>query len=284
MTTAHSSPNNLFNLIKIDPILKCSLVNRDNRFVVNVEFNGKIYKAHTNNTGRMLEFMNKGQVVYCTSKPKGKTDFRLFAFEDNSVDGDVAALVDTRYQMQSFEVAWQRGLISWLNGWQMKSRDSDLYGSKIDYLAIPSGEIKQKYYSQFTISHPNMKIIAQNSCPAYPSDENDKLYIEIKSAAERGINQMTNFAMYPDCPSLRGQKHIKHLTQYKNENGNSAIVFMCAIPKIDAFTPNALKDPQMMPLIKEAVDCGVCFRAINIYFDSKSGYIKLANPDIPVMV
>ena len=253
-----SLPQN--NLIKIEPVLKCFVINRENRFVVNIELDGKQFKAHTNNTGRMLEFMHTGQIAYITSKPIGKTDFRLFAFHDNHVDSNLAALVDTRFQMQSFEIAWQRGLIPWLNSnWQMKSRDYNLYGSRIDYLAIPSEENKFE------------KISNSSDCPACPSNADDRLYIEVKSAAERGIDNMKNFAMYPDCPSTRGQRHIKHLTKYQNANGKSAIVFVCALPSITAFIPNKIKDPQMMPLLYKAAEDGVCLRAISIHFEPETG-------------
>ncbi len=198
--------------------------------------------------------MQSGRIALCTDKPPGKTDIRLLGFDDSHITGNKAysgALIDTRLQMQSFEVAWERNLIPYLEHWKFHKRDQDLKGSFLDYLAFSE------------------------------DNNNDKLYIELKSAVERGED---DFAMYPDCPSLRGQRHVRHLTEYKREGGNSMIVFISALPGAKAFTPNTEKDPEMGSLLKKAKLAEVDIRAVSMALDIETGQIKLINPDLPVFI
>jgi DNA-binding sugar fermentation-stimulating protein len=87
---------------------------------------------------------------------------------------NIYSIIDTQLQMKCFEIALEKGYISWLKGAKILKRNFRINNSLIDYL----------------IEHKNKKYL-----------------LEIKSA----VMKYKNFAMYPDCPSVRGQKHIKEL-------------------------------------------------------------------------
>ncbi|MCD6468856.1 MAG: DNA/RNA nuclease SfsA, partial [Thermoplasmata archaeon] len=160
-------------LITIKNVRECVIHRRINRFVVEIEVNGETKRGYINNTGRLLEYIKKGEKGFCLKNKNGKTDFRLFAINEKGL----GAVVDTNLQMKGFEKAFSQKLIPWLREWSFIKRNVRLGDSIIDYLF---------------------------------SRNNVLLYLEVKSAVLRE----KNYAMYPDCPSLRGRRHIREITQH----------------------------------------------------------------------
>ena len=80
--------NQNIKLLDISNPIECVIIRRVNRFVIEVEVEGASYRASTNNTGRLEQFVIPGKKAFCIRHQKpGRTDFRLFAIED----GDHAA-------------------------------------------------------------------------------------------------------------------------------------------------------------------------------------------------
>jgi DNA-binding sugar fermentation-stimulating protein len=85
-------------LYVIRKALPCRIIERTNRFVVNIEIERKVCRAHINNTGRLHEMLITGRKGFCFETPNtAKTDFRLFAVEE----GNCGALIDTQIQMKA---------------------------------------------------------------------------------------------------------------------------------------------------------------------------------------
>jgi len=230
------------HLLTIAEPVECIIISRQNRFVVSVEVNGENYRASTNNTGRLEQFIITGRKAFCISHSKSmKTDFRLFAIEE----GQQAAIIDTRLQMQAFEIALEKLLIPWLNGYRMVKRDAQLGQSRIDYL------------------------LKNNS---------QKLYLEAKSAVLRD----GHYAMYPDCPTARGRKHIAELTGLIRSGGQATILFLAALPNVSAFKPSWEGDPQLCQLLLVADKAGLELRSLGLTYDPKDAGIYLYNPDLPI--
>jgi len=124
-------------ILSIDGAVQCRIVERINRFVVLVQLNGKKYRAYINNTGRLSDFLVKGRVGFCVSNERpGKTDYRLFALQDEAL----GAVIDTQLQMRAFEQALMLGCIPWLDRCKMLKRNAVLGRSLIDYLLVCDGE------------------------------------------------------------------------------------------------------------------------------------------------
>jgi sugar fermentation stimulation protein A len=157
-------------------------------------------------------------------------------------DRGLAALIDTQFQMRAFERAIELGLIPWLRCRNFK-RNQRIGDSLIDYLFF---------------------------CP-------EEVYLEAKSAAMR----RGDYAMYPDCPSLRGRKHISELIKVADKY-RTCILFIAAVPGVKAFKPNEEADPTIAKLLYEADKRGVEIRSINLIFDPNISSIVLLNPDFPV--
>jgi sugar fermentation stimulation protein A len=307
-------------LLKIENYEKGIIIERLNRFVVKGKIKNKPVLAHLNNTGRLEDFLSKGKVGLFLPI-ENKLKFRLSMVKESK---NIYSIIDTQLQMKCFEIALEKGYISWLKEAKILKRNFKINHSLIDYLI----EHKSKNY-----------------------------LLEVKSA----VMKYKNFAMYPDCPSIRGQKHIKELiniqstritdrinlpessnqidstritrpnNNYPNKrpnnlpeyqpnetqkfgpnSGNSfgqhsgsdikfgqdsgktfghnsgryfpIILFIAGMKNISAFSPNKNADPKIYELLKIAKNKGVKIKAIQIYFDEKRKSVILENDDLRVIL
>ena len=232
-------------LIKVPRFDSCTVIERVNRFVVRVESeNGKEHRAHINNTGRLEEFFVPGRRAFTFPTPHTGRTDRRLFAFQEPGAG---ALIDTQFQMKAFERALERGALPWLKACGSFRRNARLDSSLIDYL-LTCGE--------------------------------EKIFLEVKSAVMRE----GSFATYPDCPSTRGQKHVRHLTEWARNRGTAKILFVAALPGVEAFKPNAEADPVLAELLIRAAGQGVDVRAVSLVFRPADGYITLTNPALPVQL
>jgi sugar fermentation stimulation protein A len=227
------------NVFRIDNPLECSIIERLNRFVVMVEIKGTNHRAHINNTGRLSELLVKRRKAFCFSTQNQGKTDFRLFAIEES---GLGALIDTNLQMKAFEKALERTLIPWLEGCRILKRNATLGASRIDYLLECHGK---------------------------------NVYLEIKSAALRE----GEYAMYPDCPSERGRKHIQELSGYVKEGGEGILLFIAALPHVKVFKPNKAADPKLYEALKEAHASGVGIRAIGLYFNPKDACVYLFNHD-----
>ncbi len=231
-------------LLKLN-VVPCTFIERLNRFVALVEVDGERRKALVTNTGRLEEFMIPGRRAFCMPKSGGKTDFVLVAFEDL---GGKGAVIDTRTQAKAFERAVELNTIPWLRNCRIKRKEVTVGKSRLDYLfECPDGEV----------------------------------YAEMKSAVLRGGNG--KYAMYPDCPSTRGQKHIRELIELKKAGKKAMIFFIGAMPGVEKFRPYEQGDPEIARLLREARRTGVEINALSISL-LPEGKVVLERPSLKVEV
>lgn len=155
------------------------------------------------------------------------------------------AIVDTQLQMKAFETALKRGFIPWLDGYRILKRNVELKNSLIDYL-LECGK--------------------------------DRAYLEVKSALLR----KGRCAMYPDCPSVRGRRHVKDITEAVKNGETGFILFIAALPNRACFKVNAKADKKIQELLIEARKTGVQIKSIGMYYNPKDSFIYLYNPDLKV--
>ncbi len=220
----------------------CRIVERFNRFVVIIEVNGYYHPAHITNTGRLSEFMVKGRKAFCFRTHHQGTTDFRLFAIAESGFG---ALIDTQLQMQAFEQALEQNLIPWLDGSRMLKRNAPLGTSRIDYLLEHYGKVG---------------------------------YLEVKSAVLRD----GTYAMYPDCPSERGRKHIHELSAYVKGGGKGILLFMAALANVTAFKPNRAADERLYEALTEAHAVGVELRAIGLCYNPNDAGVYLFNPDLKI--
>ena len=222
--------------------MPCRVVGRVNRFVVTVRLEGGCCRAYINNTGRLYQFLVSGRQGFCVANEKP----RKTDVQLFSVEeGSLGAIVDTRLQMRAFEEALRMELIPWLRGCRLLKRDARLGNSLIDYLLQCDGE---------------------------------EVFLEVKSAVLRE----GHYAMYPDCPSCRGRRHIRELTHHVRQGGKATILFIAALPNVKAFKPNRAADPGLYESLVAADDVGVRVKAICMFYHSEDCSIYLYDSDLAV--
>jgi sugar fermentation stimulation protein A len=231
-------------LLRIPNVLSCKIVERINRFVVEVEIEGKMGRAHITNSGRLHEFLVRGRTGFCFETPHtAKTAYRLFAVEEY----DLGAVIDTQLQMKAFEAAQRQDLMPWLGGSALIRKNARLGASLLDYLFEREG---------------------------------NPLYVEVKSAVLRA----GRMAMYPDCPTLRGQRHVAELMQWVKKGGTAFLLFVAALPYVVGFKPNKAGDPRLFEMLKKAKSLGVCMKALGLYFRPGNSFLYMYHPDLEVFI
>lgn len=230
--------------MKIEDPIECVVQERINKFAVKVLIGRKPRRAYINNTGRLLKYLAKGKKGFCI-RPRKSSKTDCRLF---SIEEDgFAAIIDTQLQMKVFEKALEMSLIPWMRESKILKRNAKLGRSLIDYLLECGGE---------------------------------RVYLEVKSA----VLKEGDYATYPDCPSARGRRHIKELTDHVKKGGLGTILFIAALPRVKAFRPNRSADPELHGLLMGAQSAGVNLRSIGLYYSPKDSFVHLFAPDLDVRI
>ncbi|MBI4186611.1 MAG: DNA/RNA nuclease SfsA [Chloroflexi bacterium] len=231
-----------YRALGVQGAVECRLVGRINRFVVEVRLEGDCHRASINNTGRLHQFLVEGKRAFCVKKEKGA---KTDCRLFAVAEDGMAAIIDTQLQMQAFERSLEAAAIPWLKGCRVIKKNASLGDSLIDYLLECAG---------------------------------DKAYLEVKSAVLRE----GRYAMYPDCPTSRGRRHIRQLTEHVRGGGRAIILFIAALPDVTAFKTDWSADAELCELLLDASLAGVEIRSINMAYRPEDSHIYLLNPDLSV--
>lgn len=191
---------------------------RPNRFIAEVEIDGKLEIAHVPNTGRCKELLVEDAVVWLkpSDNPNRKTKFSLHFVENKG------ALVSL-YSQQANSIVYDAiidGKINELDGYSMHQREKTIDNSRIDI---------------------------------YLANENEQCYVEVK-----GVTLIIDGeARFPDAPTERGAKHLKELIKLKKEGNRCCVFFLIQHPIGKFFRPNWENDPKFSQTLNEAYDSGV---------------------------
>jgi len=231
------------NLVKVDEPIKCIIIRRLNRFTVVVEVKGELIKAHITNTGRLQEFIRSGNMGVVVPINGVKLSYRLIGVKKHNY----YALIDTRLQNIAFEVMINKGLLPWLKGFKLIKRNPRVGGSLLDFMLVNEG--------------------------------GEQIFIETKSAVLEGNN---GEAMYPDCPTERGRRHISQIIDMRRKGVNAMIVFISGLRDAVCFKPYDRGDLVVSKLLKDLYMLDPSsIKAVSLYL-SWDGWIKLRNPNLSI--
>lgn len=234
----HSHPYPVIREFK--DMRRYEVVRRTSRFSVVVTDGKASHTAHLTNSGRLRDLIFPGSACLCIPKKPAKTTMRLVGVP---VSGGWAAMVDPGEQSRAFVNAAASGLIPWLSGWRISGSEVVCGESRLDF------EIR---------------------------NDRDRIgYIETKSAAMLIGGDTGSF---PDCPTVRGRKHIKTLLRLAADHRCLA-VFLVQHPAAVRFAPSVHGDPVFASDISEAADCGLEVRAVKMCL-GMDGRVVLADPDL----
>lgn len=234
----------MINILSLGKLEKCFIIERLNRFVVKIEIDNNEEFALLTNTGRLKDLIFKGNIGLCKRIERPKKI--KYVLIGTFVSDEKYTLIDTRLQMKCFEELIARNLISWLPRSIILKRNARLENSLIDYLIESDGEL---------------------------------IYVELKSA----VLFDGHYAMYPDCPSIRGRRHVDDLIRYVEKGGKAMIVFIAAHPSAKAFKPSDEGDPILSEKIKLAKKKGVEIHAMKMSLTEK-GNVYLLEENLPLFI
>lgn len=202
-------------------ILDGVFLERKNRFVAEIELNGKRELCHVKNTGRCRELFVPGTpiLVEKSEKPDRKTGYDLIAVRKDN------RLVNVDSQIPN-------GLAEeWLKS-----------GGLLPDLTVVKREVKY-HHSRFDL---------------YLEWGNGKRgFMEVKGVTleENGI------ARFPDAPTERGVRHVEELCRCKEEGYEAFLLFVIQMKGIHVLEPNWATHPQFGEALRRARQAGVCLLA-----------------------
>ena len=109
----------------------------------------------------------------------------------------------------------------------------------------------------------------------YIEDKDKKAFLEVKGVTleKEGV------ALFPDAPTERGVKHLRHLTRCVEEGFGAYVLFVIQMKGIYKFSPNSEMHPEFAASLREAKEAGVQIIATDCRVEPDSLEI-----DLPVTV
>jgi sugar fermentation stimulation protein A len=85
------------------------------------------------------------------------------------------------------------------------------------------------------------------------ANERERCLLEVKSCTlvKEGV------ALFPDAPTMRGQRHLKNLIKAKDDGYRSSILFVVQRNEPNCFSPNDEIDPDFGKILRQAALQGV---------------------------
>jgi sugar fermentation stimulation protein A len=226
---------------------KATFRSRPNRFLGIVDITSpmknrkKKEKVHVHDPGRLKELLYPGNKVLLrkASNPNRKTKWDLIASMYNN-------------QWVLVHSGFHREIAEWLIGYEKVS---------------PFKKVKDiKPEVKFGKSRLDFLLIKKNG---------KKIWVEVKGCtlAVDGV------ALFPDAPTIRGTRHVRHLIEAKKKGEEAAIIIL--VFRLDAryFAPYAETDPAFSKAFYSALEVGVEVHPLK--FSYKDGIINYIG-EIPV--
>ena len=224
-----------------------TIVDRPNRFVLRVEFDGAVEQVHLGDPGVLPTLLAPGNEIRCS--PVDDAD-RVTAYD--------AIAVRTGTDTSDVEVGVRATLAN------------DLFAEVLDRNALPwLGEYASITREPPLPDHGRTDFLLE-------SDDGDPTYVEVKSCslARDGV------ARYPDRSTDRGRRHLRSLERLAAERIDSHVVFVVQRPDVRAFRPLREVDPAFADLLGRVRTAGVDVRAVVTPFEAP--HYRLSDADLPV--
>ena len=203
--------------MKYANITKATFIARPNRFIAQVEVDGRIETVHVKNTGRCKELLIPGCTVFLTASdnPERKTKYDLVAvIKDNglliNIDSQAPNKVAAEFlQSQNYDVIIPEYT----------------YGdSRIDfYMEKKTGRKVERYL------------------------------MEVKGCTL----ERSGIGYFPDAPTERGVKHIHELIKAKKAGYHAILAFVIQMDGVTEVRPNIETHPEFSTAFEKAKKAGV---------------------------
>ncbi len=232
-------------ILKIpDPLKKGRIIERENRFILKVEFEDSEEKVYLANPGALSTVLAPKRTVLCR-KAEGenrKTRYDAFAIQ---VD-DIFVTVKSVFANLVFSKILEKEMIEKFQKYSLISHEPPL---------------PDEGRADFLLKNP----------------KNEKRgFVEVKSCThvENGV------AKFPDRPTKRGRRHLKSLAKLEGKNWDNHIVFAVQRKDAEEFQPFKEVDPKFAKLLAKAKNNGVDIHVFSTEFEPPNLY--LANENLSI--
>ncbi len=214
--------------MKYDNIKKAIFLNRPNRFIAEVEVDGKRETVHVKNTGRCKELLIPGCEVWLTEPvtPGRKTRYDLVAVRKGT---GVLFNIDSQ--------APNKVAREWLETQEFET-------------IIPEkkyGDSRIDFYMEKTDKAGNKL----------------KYLMEVKGCTL----EIDGVGYFPDAPTDRGVRHIRELIRAVQEGYRSILTFVIQMDDVREVRPNIQTHPEFGTAWEEAVAAGVEIRFLTCHVE-----------------
>ena len=260
---------------------------RPNRFIAQVELDGRTETVHVKNTGRCKELLLPGCTVYLegSANPARKTKYDLVAVE--KVRSGLPPLfinMDSQAPNRVF-AEWMTAGLGEALGLPRPTllRPETTWGnSRFDFYweesgAAPMGSPRQP--SEAGAVGKSGAGERDENCPPGHSESQRALprrgFVEVKGCTleENGL------ALFPDAPTERGVKHLRELMACRAAGFEAAVCVVVQMAGMTAFSPNDRTHPEFGAALREAAQAGV--KVLAVECAASPGSLIMTKP-IPV--
>lgn len=225
------------------PLVSGRLVDRPNRFVIQVDIDGSTERVHLADPGE-LAFLTPGTTVLCSpaNAPNRATDWDAIAADTQ--EGCIS--LKPEFANQLFLAALRQGLLPMFEGYQ------------------------------YADSEPAYPMRGRADFLLTPPDADHEVYLEVKSCTheEGGVGK------FPDRQTKRGRRHLRCLEGLVRGGKEAHVVFVAQHPAIREIQPYREIDPEFANLLTQVSSTGVEVHGLCIPFFPPE--YQLENSNIPV--
>lgn len=93
----------------------------------------------------------------------------------------------------------------------------------------------------------------------YAERGDERWFIEVKGVTL----EADSVALFPDAPTLRGEKHLRELIRAAEAGYRAMALFVVQMAGVRYFTPNSATDPAFARALMDAADAGVLVKAVD---------------------
>lgn len=229
---------------------------RPNRFIAQVELEGRAETVHVKNTGRCKELLLPGCTVYLegSSNPARKTKYDLVAVEKVR-PGRPPLFINMDSQAPNKVFA----------EWMAAGLGEEL-GLPRPTLLRPEttwGNSRFDFYWEYRRGKGRL-------CGGPEADRRG--FVEVKGCTleENGL------ALFPDAPTERGVKHLRELIACREAGFEAAVCVVIQMAGMTAFSPNDHTHPEFGAALREAARAGV--RVLAVECAAAPGSLTMTKP------
>jgi sugar fermentation stimulation protein A len=204
-------------------LFEAEFVDRPNRFLTRVKYDGEIVESHLPDPGRLKELLIPGVTLLIKKEgnPNRKTKFSTQAV----YLGNQLISLNSWLPNQFVEFLLKGKAINFLKDWDFVRREIPFGKHRFDFLLM------------------------RNEKP---------LYVEVKSVTlvEDGI------AKFPDAVTERGKRHVEHLAEMTKDGIDCLVLFVVQRSDAKIFQPQWDRDPKFSTALLKAHNEGLNIKVI----------------------